>query len=742
MIAGGVLADYWKAEPAEIAPTYVGRSACIDCHRDEAELYTESHHDLAMDRATDESVLGDFDDATITHDGITSRMYRDGERFMVHTEGPDGEMDDFQVSYVFGVEPLQQYMIEFDRTPDMADDEIPRMQVLRISWDTERERWFYLRPPDVEDKLAPEDPLHWTGIAQRWQTMCADCHSTNLKRNYDPRSGRYHTTFSEIDVSCEACHGPGSLHVELANRRSLFWDRRHGYGLAKLKGDDPQPQLQTCAPCHSRRGVLDDSFRPGDRYADHYHLELLHADAYFDDGQIKDEVYVHGSFIQSKMYHQGIRCTDCHDPHSLKLKFPGNETCTSCHQHAAGKYDVPSHHHHQPGTEGAKCVSCHMPHRTYMDVDPRRDHSLRVPRPDLSVKLGTPNACTGCHVEDRIEAIDPAVREQLGEYADWQRLADSDDVSVAETVAAAIRETDRWCDEACDRWYGSERKTPPHFAEPIADFRGGRPGAVEAMIGLATGPNGSAPAIARATALSELSRAGRREAVTAVAPILARPDEDPLVRAAAVNVYLSAAGHLPARSVASTLIPLLKDPVRLVRTEAARVLVESGVYQQLDSSRRTQIDLAMREVRDALMVASDRAGSHLAWAILCEQRGRYDEAIEAYETAIRVEPLSTGPRTNLASLLERVAQERRGPDAVAMLERVRRLRQQELPLLARDAELAPDNPDVRYRYGLALYLSGDLQRAREELRNTVEMAPDVETFRTALELLEQRIGQR
>ncbi len=190
-------------------------------------------------------------------------------------------------------------------------------------------------------------------------------------------SERYHTTFSEIDVSCEACHGPGSLHVELANSRSLFWDRNHGYGLAQLKGDDPEPQLQTCAPCHSRRGVLNADFRPGDHYTDHYALELLRPDTYHADGQIKDEVYVYGSFIQSKMYHKGIRCTDCHDPHSLQLKHPGNETCTSCHQHAAGKYDVPSHHHHTPGTPGAMCVNCHMPHTTYMAVDPRRDHSLR-----------------------------------------------------------------------------------------------------------------------------------------------------------------------------------------------------------------------------------------------------------------------------------------------------------------------------------------------------------------------------
>ncbi len=736
LIASGVLADYWRAkQPHDLVANYVGRDACIDCHQEQAELHAGSHHDLAMDVASDDSVLGDFNDATITHDGITSRLYRDGDRFMVHTEGPDGEMGDFEVKYVFGVEPLQQYMVEFDRGPEMADDEIARLQVLRISWDTDGKSWFYLRPPDVDDKLAPEDPLHWTGIAQRWQTMCADCHSTNLQRNFDPGTGHYQTTFSEINVSCEACHGPGSLHIELAQGRSLFWDRHHGYGLARLKGEDAEPELQSCAPCHSRRGVLDDSFRPGQPYSDHYHLELLHEDGYFDDGQIKDEVYVHGSFLQSKMHHQGIRCTDCHDPHSLKLKHSGNETCTSCHQHAAGTYDVPSHHHHEPGTEGAMCVSCHMPHRTYMEVDPRRDHSFRVPRPDLSVGLGTPNACTSCHIADQLESIDPPRREQLQEYADWQRAAEAGDDQVAE----AIRETDRWCDAACNQWYGSDRKTPPHFGEPIANFRAGRDGAVEEMLRMAVQPNEVAPAIARATALSELARAGRREAVPTAKKLLAEPTQEPMVRAAAANVYLAAAGQDSPQSIASALMPLLRDPSRLVRIEAARVLVESGVYQQLSSSQQTQVDLAMREVRESLMIASDRSGSHLGWAILCEQRDRVEEAIESYETAIQVEPLATGPRTNLASLLERIANERQGPQTRMLLEQARRLRADELPLLARDAELAPENPDVQYRYGLALYLSGDEEAALEQLQRTVDLEPDVETFRTALELLQDKL---
>jgi tetratricopeptide (TPR) repeat protein len=734
--AGLLFADYWSASPPEARAeaTFVGRQACVNCHRDESEAFRGSHHDLAMDLATDETVRGDFNDLTFQHDGITSRFFRDGDRFMVNTEGPTGKLEDFQVKYVFGWEPLQQYMVEFDRPANLPEDQLARLQVLRLSWDTEQQEWFYLRPPDVDEKLDPDDPLHWTGIAQRWQTMCAECHSTNLKRNFDPQSGRYHTTFSEIDVSCESCHGPGSLHVELANSRSLFWDRHHGYGLARLKGDDAEPQLQTCAPCHSRRGVMNANFRPGDKFTDHYALESLNPDTYHVDGQIKDEVYVYGSFIQSKMYHKGIRCTDCHDPHSLKLKHSGNETCTSCHQHAAGKYDVPSHHHHNPGTAGAMCVDCHMPHTTYMAVDERRDHSLRVPRPDLSVQLGTPNACSSCHVRDQLKSL-PADKQaslETAEYAEWLQMAD-DDQAIAET----IKTTDNWCDQACETWYGAERKQPPHFAQAIAAFRNGDDDAVKEMLRLMTKPDEEAPAIAKATAIGELANAGIREALPIAKQWLANTAADPIVRAASVNVFMSASPSATIRA----LMPRLADKSRLVRNEAARVLIASGAYQQLNDSERSRVDLALKEVKQSLMVASDRAGAHMGWAMLCEQRGRAAEAIAAYETAIKVEPLTTGARTNLASLLERVASQSRGPDGPLMMQRAAELRRAELPLLGRDAALAPDNADVQYRYGLALYLSGDQQAALKQLERAVELAPEVETFQTALDLLREKINE-
>lgn len=747
ILTGAVAADYFtalpKQLPAELAAGYVGRDACVSCHQSETDAFHGSHHDKAMDLATDETVLGDFSDVTFEHDGIVSRLFRRGDDFMIHTEGPTGQMQDFQVKYVFGVQPLQQYMVEMGRDPAAKPSEIGQVQVLRISWDTVKKRWFYLRPPDVSEKLEPGDPLHWTGIAQRWQTMCAVCHSTNLKTGFDAVSNQYHTTYSEIDVSCEACHGPGSLHVELANSRSLFWDRHHGYGLAKLKGDDPEPQLQSCAPCHSRRADLTGDFQAGNEYCNHFQLETMRADTYHADGQIKDEVYVYGSFIQSKMYHQGVRCTDCHDPHSLERIHPGNETCTSCHQHSAGKYDVPSHHHHPVGSEGAKCVNCHMPHTTYMAVDPRRDHSLRPPRPDLSVKLGTPNACSQCHVADQLESLPSETKTLLDgkEYADWLLLAQQGN----EAIAGAIRKTDQWCDQACEKWYGKDRNTPPHYAEAITALRRGEPDAVEQVLKWITAKptdQSSVPAIARASMLRELADNGIDLAFAAktIAKIATDNEEHPMVRAAAI----SAIGNTDNRTTRSTLLPLLKNENKLIRIEAARTIMSRGLYRSLTGTEILLLDPVIdNDLMTSLAVTADRSGSHMAAAGLEEQRGNYQVAMDAYETAIRVEPTTTGPRTNYAALLENLAAQASGnPEKRSQyLAKANELRREELPLLGRDAELAPDNAGVQNRYGLALYLSGDYEKALARLKRATDLAPDVPRFQQAYQLLKQKMSR-
>ena len=297
---GAILADYYRESPEVVTASLIGRESCASCHQPQMDSFQGSHHDRAMEIATDESVLADFNNQTLEHFGVTSKMFRDGERFMINTEGPDGQMHDYEVKYTFGVEPLQQYMVEIQSptsafkgtTGTDAEIVVGRVQVLRVSWDTAQKKWFYLSPPSVLEKLAPSDPLHWTGTTQNWNTTCAICHSTDFHKNFDLATNSYHSTFAEIDVSCEACHGPASYHVELAERTSLFWDRNHGYGLAKLKTESNLAQINTCAPCHSRRAEVNEGFTPGCNFDEYFVLQTINEPTYFADGQIRDEDYV------------------------------------------------------------------------------------------------------------------------------------------------------------------------------------------------------------------------------------------------------------------------------------------------------------------------------------------------------------------------------------------------------------------------------------------------------------------
>ena len=763
-LAAALYADWRREIPPQVASTYVGRDRCIACHTSQATAFHGSDHDLAMDRATPETVLADFDDATLTHHGMTSRMYRRDGKYMIHTEGPDGAMQDFEIKYVFGVHPLQQYLVEFDRTPDMKPDEVARLQVLRISWDTEAKRWFYLPPPDVDERILPDDPLHWTGMAQRWNTMCADCHSTNLQANYDVSSGRYRTTFSEIDVSCEACHGPGGGHVALAERIGLFWDRRRGKAIASFKKGSSRRQVESCAPCHSRRSAVHPNFQAGKPYYDFFLNQTLDDSIYFADGQVLDEVYVYGSFIQTKMFHKDVRCTDCHDPHTAKLKYKGNKVCTSCHQHPAGKYDTPAHHHHAEGSTGSRCVECHIPETTFMEVDARRDHSFRVPRPDVSVALPLPNACTRCHL-DRAE-LAPSKRNGLKQYRDWVLAARDGDAD----VAAALHDVDQWCADAFAKWY-PDAPRPPEFPGLLLRARARDRHVLPALLERA-GDEKLAP-IVRATLFQEADMlrsnfATPRDGVAQAFQRLAKRllhHADPQLRVAAVrsfsnHIMPTGSQPIPANAVdrvvailspvVKQLTPLLDDRRRVVRVEAARVLqrIPPPVRPNLlVTEDRQKLELATRELMAQFDLHADRAGSHLAKALLFEAMGRDSDAIASYRTAIRVEPTSAGARSNLAGLLERLAEReekraqqivmQRGPrsEAESVLKgafdkrrRADMLRREELPLLGRDAKLAPRNAAVQFRYGLALYLAGRPKEAEALLRRAVELAPRAERY--------------
>jgi tetratricopeptide (TPR) repeat protein len=754
-----LLADWLTTLPENAEATFVGRQTCAECHAGQMEKFQGSFHDKAMDLATDETVLGDFQNAELSHYGVTSRMFRRDKQFWIHTEGPDGKLADFEIKYVFGVDPLQQYMVEFDRTPNMPEHEVGRLQVLRVSWDTQAKKWFHLDPPDVKEKLEPDDVLHWTGTAQCWNNMCADCHSTNLQKNFYPQQGRYHTTFSEIDVSCEACHGPGSLHVQLANTLSPFWDRKRGYAIESLQHSTNIVEVEACAPCHSRRRVLAKDFQPGKPFHDFFGNETLHRLAYHADGQNLDEVYEYGSFTQSKMFHKNIRCSDCHDPHSTKLKHTGNQLCTSCHTHPAGKYDSVSHHHHAPNTPGASCVECHMPHGVFMEVDARRDHGLRVPRPDLSLKHNTPNACTQCHLQD-VKDLPPEQREKLKHYSDWLL----EKANGNEPVSQALTKIDAYCAEAFARWYPDSK---PHKEDVIAPaFAAARNSDSQAGVALAKiVRQRELPDIVRATAVTELGAYVRPGAEVLNTMREALHDSSPQVRAAAIPNLET----LPPDELRTAIVPLLTDKSRLVRMEAGRALTilfrrenpadERNSSSGLRAQEHEQFHAALQEYLKSLEQINDRAAGHLAKGAIHENMNEFEEAEQCYRTALRLEPNITGPRSNLAALLERrmdqsrhqaelAARQRKPELAVQFMEpvaayqiTVEKLRQEELKLYERDARLAPKNGAVQYRLGLNYYLNQQFAKAEMALRAAVALEPRQVDYCITLALLQEKQGR-
>ena len=685
---------------------FVGSKSCTECHSEEHGEWHGSDHHLAMQEANEQTVLGDFDNVRFEHFGVETTFREQDGGFFVKTPNREGVPTEYKIDYTFGHYPLQQYLIPFPGG---------RYQALNICWDSRPEeeggqRWFHLYP---DEKIPHDDILHWTRDAFNWNYMCADCHSTDLKKNFDVATNTYKTTWTEMNVSCEACHGPASEHVAWAKAPDAF---AGGYaeskGLAvvlkeptdgawtidpktskpvRTKPLESQVQVESCARCHSRRRPLESDFKHGQRFSDTHTPSILEDLLYHPDGQILEEVYVYGSFIQSKMYHKGVRCTDCHNPHTLKLRAPGNLLCAQCH--VATKYDTPKHHHHQIDSTGSQCVECHMPAEKYMVVDPRRDHSIRIPRPDLSVKLGTPNACNKCH--------------------------DDHDA--------------KWAADALAKWLEEDGKPafPPHFGETIAAGRGGAAGAEPRLIKLAA--DQEEPGIVRATALALIARRPTQTGFQAIAARLSDPD--PLVRESALESLQPVA----IQSRLQLAGGLLADPIRSVRIQAARQLAE-GHRTLRAGAHAKAFEKALTEYKESLDAVADRPGAHMGYGLLYSALGDPERAESAYRDGFRIDPDHIESRVNLAELLfqqgrvgeagelltdcVKIAPER-GVTHEALGRHLVRVKDygRALVSLGEAARLMPDDAHIHYFYGVALNQLGSFDKALPPLQKAHELEP-------------------
>jgi len=583
------------------APRFVGSEACSSCHASEFDGWRGSQHANAMQEATPPAVLGRFDGGRFTNGAATYTFSRRGDTSIVNAAGADGTPHDYAVRYTFGVWPLQQYLVQLSKG---------RLQTFPVAWDARRatdggQRWFSLTPGM---EAPPADPFHWTGAQYNWNYMCADCHSTAVRKRYVADSDAFHTTFSAINVDCEACHGPASGHLSWAKypawlRRRLWPDNRLPSRLTERSGvrwsidsttgnahrsvpRTSDREIETCAQCHARRNHIADGYVAGAPLLDYYAPLPILSSLYHPDGQQLDEVYTYASFLQSKMYGAGVTCSDCHNPHTQKLRAPGNLVCAQCHRPA--KYDTTTHHFHRAGGAGAQCVSCHMPDTNYMQIDRRRDHSIRIPRPDLTVTLGTPNACNRCHTD---------------RDARW--------------AAAAIR-----------RWYPTPNPGFQRFAGSFAADDRGAPSAADSLGAIAN--DATQPWMVRASALARL--AAHPGPVAVAAARASSRDPNPTVRLYALQA-LENAGEQDRLSVAP---PLLADSRRAVRQEAAWIL--APVARSLsDQTARTAFDSAMREFIGSQSYNADRAPSRLRLATFFGELGRFDDAATEIHAAERLD---------------------------------------------------------------------------------------------------------
>ncbi len=582
-----------------------------------------------MEHATDTSVLGDFNDAGFDYYGVHSRFFRKDGKFFVETDGPDGKLATFEVKYTFGVDPLQQYLIEF---PD------GRLQALSIAWDSRPkeqggQRWFHLYP---NEEIKHDDVLHWTKLNQNWNFMCAECHSTGVRKNYDAANDRFATSFAEISVGCEACHGQGSRHVAWARstaelvafgktedpakgllvrfdeRRDVVWrlDAKTGNAQRNFTPALVRREVETCGRCHARRGEFSEDWVPGRWLSDTHVVSPLARGLYHADGQMLDEVYNYGSFKQSKMFAAGVTCSDCHEPHAAKLRASGDGVCLQCH--AADKYAAATHHHHEAASPPLACASCHMPARTYMVVDRRHDHSFRVPRPDLSAKLGTPNACNDCHAD-----------------------------KIAEWAASAI-----------ERWHGPNRKGLQNYAEAFHAAWTGRSDAAALLGKVAADP--SAPSFARASALTELAPRLSPANIGLARSGLVGPRSDgahrrprharSACRRADLAAGLAAAYPIPIAACAS-------GPPRCSRRSRPRASLPptaSASSARRPNSSPPSVSMPIgREARSAL-------GNFYA------RRGLATEAEAEYKAALRLSPQFTPAAINLADLYRQLGRDGEG----------------------------------------------------------------------------------
>ena len=672
------------AEPIEddrsVFARYGGSASCRECHEEEYELWKKSHHALAEREVRAQEDRPAFDPArSFRHGTQTTEVAWTNGAAEVIAIGLSGKPEVHTPQRVIGEDPLRQFLVPFPGG---------RLQVLEAAYDPRSNEWFNVY--GGEDRR-PGEWGHWTGRGMNWNYMCASCHNTRLRRNYDGTSDSYHTTMAEMSVGCEACHGPLKAHNDW--QQQFGKTRQKDPTLVKL---DRTQVLDYCGWCHARRTDLTGDFKPGDRFFDRFDLVTVdRTDRYYADGQVRDEDYEYTSFLSSRMHMRGVYCLDCHNPHSMKTLLPGNWLCLRCHggtetnapvinpvTHSRHKVfgfdtngqpvnlDLTTYHPKEIKETGGECVNCHMPQTVYMQRHWRHDHGFTSPDPLLTKQFGIPNACNRCHKD---------------KDADW-----------------AVK--------YCEEWYGAKMERPARRrAQVFARAQRGEPQACAellAWLGKEDLPFWQAVTLGLLEPYS-----AQPEAKAALLRGLEHTNV--LARTLAANSLESAvlAGDTDA---ASALQKKLDDPSRSVRIAAAmalRATVDPGSQ-------------AGRELQQFLDNNADEPSGQMQKGIYLFAREDASGALRHFEQAIAWDPYSAPLRQEEAVVLSALG---RPQEAVEALKAACRL--------------APNDAESFYKLGLAYNELGDLKQTAEELATAVRLDPRHAAAWYNLGLAQNGLGQ-
>lgn len=655
---------------------YIGSDTCQNCHQAEHKLWQQSDHHKAMQAPNANSVLGDFNNVEVEFHQIKTRFFKRENQYFVETTNKQGERQTFDVKYTFGFDPLQQYILDTGKG---------HMQAFNIAWDTRPktqggQRWYHLQP---DESITPDHPFFWQRHFQNWNSRCAECHTTGYEKNYQLETNSFATQFAETTVGCESCHGPAKTHQQQAQQGKFstnkgfsqalatppVWGFAANDPIANLVGDSNTQYMQQCAACHSRRlPINNDTSVNQQDYHNQFSLDLVSVASYFDDGQIKDEVFVIGSFLQSKMAKAGVTCSNCHNPHSGKLKFEGNQVCSQCH--SASTYDVPEHHHHRAESIGAQsgvkgdtqvgvqCVDCHMPNTTYMQVDPRRDHSFVIPNAKVSSTVGSPNACLDCHKKQGL----PWVNQQLKTLFKQTSNTNSQAAHLSQQHWSQLHLLD------------GDKKV--EFAQQKMP---------------------TLPAIVSAKLLDIINQQPSQASITLALQQLS--SNEPMIRRGAIAVLR----QLSPDQAFQYLYPLLKDPIQSVKFDAAAVL--ASWLSQMPKHLLPDLSTVIEEYRTSLMVTSDFPTSQLTLAQIALALGDKKQAQQHFEQALTI-----APNLPIAML------------AFADFWRQTNNQEKEQALLEKAVQIHIDFSDVLHQYGLFWIRKKEYVKASEWLVKATQLA--------------------